>query len=129
MIHLKKILLLCLFSVILASCYNVERNCKDFKTGTFEYTYTIDGVEKTSTFFRNDTLEVDYYENKADSSSIRWINDCEFIVEKINPTSLNDAKAVHMKILTTEGNTYTYEYSLVGDSSNKQKGTITKLKE
>ncbi|WP_417359997.1 hypothetical protein [Galbibacter sp.] len=128
MIHLKKLLLLFLFSLILASCYNVQRNCTDFKTGTFEYTYTIDGVEQTSTFFRNDTLEVDYYENVPDSSSIRWINDCEFIVEKINPTSLNESKAVHMKILTTKDNSYTYEYSLVGDASNKQKGTVTKIK-
>lgn len=128
MILLKKLLLLVLFSVSLASCYNVERNCKDFKSGTFEYTYTINGEEKTSTFFRNDTLEVDYYENDVDSSRVRWINDCEFIVEKLNPTSLNDAKAVHMKILTTKGNTYTYEYSLVGDASNKQKGTVTKIK-
>jgi len=128
MILLKKLLLLVLFSVFLASCYNVERNCKDFKSGTFEYTYTINGEEKTSTFFRNDTLEVDYYENDVDSSRVRWINDCEFIVEKLNPTSLNDAKAVHMKILTTKGDTYTYEYSLVGDASNKQKGTVTKIK-
>src|SRR5690554_4355606 len=127
MIHLKKILLLFIFSLFMASCYDVQRNCKDFKTGTFEYTYTLDGEEKTSTFFRNDTLEVDYYENGVDSSSIRWINDCEFIVEKINPTSLNDAKAVHMKILYTEGDTYTYEFSLVGDSANKYKGTVTKI--
>lgn len=127
MIHLKNLLLLLGFSLILGSCYQVERNCADFKTGTFEYTYTIDGEEKTSTFFRNDTLEVDYYENEIDSNSVRWINDCEFIVEKINPESLNDSKAIHMKILTTKGNTYTFEYSLVGDSKNKQKGVVTKI--
>lgn len=128
MIHARNLLLLFFLSLILGSCYNVERNCSEFKTGTFEYTYTIDGVEKTSTFTRNDTLEVDYYENEIDSNSIRWINDCEFIVEKLNPTSLNDSKAIHMKILTTKGNTYTYEYSMVGDSKNKQKGTVTKIK-
>jgi len=127
MIHLKKLMLLLGFSLILGSCYQVERNCTDFKTGTFEYTYIIDGEEKTSTFFRNDTLEVDYYENEIDSNSVRWINDCEFIVEKISPDNLNDSKAIHMKILTTKGNTYTFEYSLVGDSKNKQKGVVTKI--
>lgn len=128
MTRLKNLLLLLCISLILASCYHVERKCSDFKTGTFEYTYTIDGEEKTSTFFRNDTLEVDYYENAIDSNSVRWINDCEFIVEKLNPESLNDAKAIHMKILTTKGDTYTFEYSLVGDSKNKQKGVVTKIK-
>lgn len=127
MIRLRNLLLLFFFSFAMGSCYNIERNCSDFKTGTFQYTYTIDGEEKTSKFTRNDTLEVDYYENAIDSNSIRWINDCEFIVEKINPTSLNDAKAIHMKILTTKGNTYTFEYSMVGDSKNKQKGTVTKI--
>jgi hypothetical protein len=127
MILLKNSALLLTFSLLLSSCYQVERNCSDFKTGTFEYTYTVDGEEKTSTFFRNDTLEVDYYENEVDSNSVRWINDCEFIVEKLNPKSLSESKAIHFKILTTKDNTYTYEYSLVGDSKNKQKGVVTKI--
>jgi hypothetical protein len=34
--------------LILASCYNVERNCKDFKTGKFRFDYEVDGVTKTT---------------------------------------------------------------------------------
>ena len=61
--------------LLLTSCYNIERNCSDFKTGTFEFNYTIDGTEKTGQFTRTDKLNIDYYEGKVDSSSVRWIND------------------------------------------------------
>ncbi|MEH6705957.1 MAG: hypothetical protein V7691_14260 [Galbibacter orientalis] len=118
-----------LFSLILlSSCYQQEKKCADFKTGEFEFTYTINGEEKTSRFIRNDTLEIDYFENEIDTNSVRWINDCEFIVKKINPTSRNDAKAIHMKILTTSKNSYTFEYAAVGDKKNKQKGIAKKVK-
>lgn len=121
----KYILLLTPF--ILASCYQQERNCKSFKTGTFSFTTTINNEEKTTTFTRNDTLEVDYFEGKVDSSAIQWINDCEYIVKKINPKSMAEKKAIHMKILTTNGNEYTFEYGVVG-SNNKQRGTAKKIK-
>ena len=55
------------FLMLLTSCYNKDRNCKDFKTGTFEFTYTTDGVEKTGRFVRTDDLNIDYYENKIDT--------------------------------------------------------------
>lgn len=38
-----------------------------------------------------------------------------------------ERKAIHMKILTTSTDSYTFEYSYVGDS-NKQKGIVTKIK-
>lgn len=121
-------ILACILLITLTSCYQRERNCKDFKTGEFEFTYTLDGVEKKSRFIRNDTLEIDYYENRIDTNSIRWINDCEFIVKKMNPTSMKDSKAIHMKILATENDSYIFEFSAVGDQKNKFKGTATKIK-
>ncbi|RXG30110.1 DNA topoisomerase IV [Leeuwenhoekiella palythoae] len=113
--------------LLLNSCYNPERNCTDFKTGSFEFETYLDGEVVKTTFTRNDTLEIDYYKGQADSSSIRWINDCEYIAKKINPQSMMDRKALHFKILTTQGNSYTFEYALVGDSK-KQKGTAVKVK-
>ncbi|MEE3226552.1 MAG: DNA topoisomerase IV [Bacteroidota bacterium] len=113
--------------LLLNSCYNPERNCTDFKTGSFEFETYLDGEVVKTTFTRNDTLEIDYYKGLADSSSIRWINDCEYIAKKINPQSMMDRKALHFKILTTQGNSYTFEYALVGDSK-KQKGTAVKVK-
>lgn len=108
-------------STLLTSCYTKERNCKDFKTGTFEFTYTIDGVEKTGKFVRTDSTNIDYYENKIDTASIRWINDCEFIMKHINPKNMSEEKAIHMKILTTSKDSYTFEYSLAIQHGSQQK--------
>jgi len=117
--------------LFLTSCYTSERNCKDFKTGTFEFVYTTDGVEKKGRFTRTDSLNIDYYENKIDTASIRWINDCEFIMKHINPKSMSKEKAIHMKILTTSKDSYTFEYSLaIQPGSQKkrvEKGTATKI--
>ena len=115
-----------LLSFLIFSCYDPERNCQDFKTGTFEYEALIGTEVLTTTFNRNDTLEIDFFKGKSDSSSIRWINDCEYIVKKINPKNMAEEKAIHMKILTTKGNEYNFEYNIVGDT-NKQKGTAKKI--
>ena len=115
-----------LLSFLIFSCYEPERNCQDFKTGTFEYEALIGKEVLSTTFTRNDTLEIDYFNGKSDSSSIRWINDCEYIVKKINPKNMAEEKAIHIKILTTKGNEYNFEYNIVGDT-NKQKGTANKI--
>lgn len=125
---MKKILPLALLTVgLLTSCYNVERNCKDFKTGEFQFEYEVNGVKKTSHFVRNDTLEIDTFEGKTDTSKVRWINDCEYILEKMNPKNMAEKQAIHMKILSTTENSYTFEFSKLGNT-NKQKGTVTKIK-
>ena len=115
-----------LLSFLIFSCYEPERNCQDFKTGTFEYEALIGTELLTTTFNRNDTLEIDFFKGKSDSSSIRWINDCEYIVKKINPKNMAEKKAIHIKILTTKGNEYNFEYNIVGDT-NKQRGTAKKI--
>jgi len=115
-----------LLSFLIFSCYNPERNCQNFKTGIFEYEALIGTELLTTTFNRNDTLEIDFFKGKSDSSSIRWINDCEYIVKKINPKNMAEEKAIHIKILTTKGNEYNFEYNIVGDT-NKQRGTAKKI--
>ncbi|CAM2891163.1 DNA topoisomerase IV [Flavobacterium frigoris] len=122
---MKKLLLLPLL-LLLISCYNVERNCKDFKTGKFSFEYEVNGVKKTTVFERNDSLEIETYNGKIDTASIRWINDCEYILKKLHPKNMAEEKSIDMKILTTSGNTYTFEFGMVG-VPGKQKGTVTKL--
>ncbi len=117
------ILLLTLFII---SCNNHERNCKDFRTGKFEFTQDIDGKKQTSTFIRTEKLQIETYNGKTDTATVRWINDCEFILQKLHPKSMKEEKAINMKILFTEKNTYTFEYAFVG-SNKKQRGTVTKL--
>lgn len=123
---MKKLIAIVILAATTASCYNVERNCADFKTGKFEFEYELDGVKKKSFFVRNDSLEMDTFEGKTDTSTVRWINDCEFVLEKLHPKNMAEKQAIHMKILTTTENSYTFEFSKLGDSQ-KQKGKVTKI--
>jgi hypothetical protein len=113
---MKKYLYLIFILILTASCYQPERNCKEFKTGEFSFTSIVGGKELTTTFIRNADEEVDYYSGKTDTSSVRWINDCEYIVKKLNPKNKAEEKSIHMKILSTTDNSYTFEYSIVGES-------------
>lgn len=108
-------------------CYNVERNCNDFHTGTFQFQQIIGDQLQTSTFLRTESLEVEYFNTKVDSASIRWINDCECVLTKLNPKSNQDKRPISIKIISTKENEYVFEYALVGNQKNKQRGTIVKL--
>ena len=110
------------------SCYNVERNCADFKTGKFKFEYIIDGVKKTTVFERNDSIEIETFEGKTDTATIRWVNDCEYVLQKKHPKNKAEEKAIDMKILTTSKNSYTFEFGMVGVDS-KQRGTVIKISE
>ncbi|OCB75474.1 DNA topoisomerase IV [Flavobacterium crassostreae] len=112
--------------LLMVSCYPVERNCKDFKTGKFKFEHEIDGIKKTTFLERNDSIQIETFEGKTDTASIRWVNDCEYILQKLHPKNMAEKKALNMKILTTTKNTYTFEFGMVG-VAQKQKGTVTKL--
>ena len=112
--------------LLLMSCYDAERNCKDFKTGKFKFEYEVDGIKKTTVFERNDSIEIETFEGKTDTASIRWVNDCEYVLLKLHPKNMAEEKAIGMKILTTSKNSYTFEFGMVG-TDVKQRGTVTKI--
>jgi hypothetical protein len=115
-----------LLPLTLISCYNQERNCTDFKTGKFEFTQEINGKKQTSTFVRTENLQIETFNGKTDTASVRWVNDCEFVLQKKRPKNLQEKKAISMKILATKDKSYIFEYSFVGDAK-KQIGTVTKI--
>jgi hypothetical protein len=90
---MRRIFTICLLGLCLQSCFQRARNCEAFKTGKFSFTYTLNGKKYTDTFTRNDSLEITYSNSVKDTSSIRWINDCEFIVKKLNPVSVAEKKS------------------------------------
>ena len=102
---------------LLLSCYEVERNCGDFRTGTFQF----EAVSGTEVF----TTRIERKES-IDTAEIRWINDCEYVLRKLNPKSMAEEKAIHIKILTTKDNSYTFEFNEVG-KSGRSKATATKI--
>ena len=109
------------------SCYETTRNCNHYKTGDFYSEVSIDGTLFKTEFKRTETLQIEVYNNKTDSSQIRWINDCEVIFKTINPKNMAEQKDIHLKILTTTDSSYTFEYSYVGETK-KQKGVAYKIK-
>lgn len=123
-LHLIVFAFLLMFPMI--SCFDSRRDCQSFKNGTFQFEAVIGTTVETTTFIRNDSLEIDLFRGKTDTSSIRWINDCEYILEKLRPKNQAEKRAVHVKILSTAANEYTFEYNLVG-SKKKQKGKAIKI--
>ena len=118
--------LIILSALVFSSCYEVERNCNDFKTGSFESTITIDGVDYTSTFSRTSELQVEAFNGSIDSTNVRWINDCEMVFKTIHPKNRAEKKDIHLKILTTTSKGYKFEYGYVGDT-NKQIGDAKRI--
>jgi hypothetical protein len=105
----------------------LECNPKGFKTGKFEFIQEVNGAKETTIFERTDKLQIETYKGRTDTASVRWVNDYEFILQKLHPRNMAEKKAISMRILSTKGKTYTFEFSFVGESK-KQIGTVTKIK-
>tara|TARA_B110000902_G_scaffold251917_1_gene312741 strand:+ start:778 stop:1149 length:372 start_codon:yes stop_codon:yes gene_type:complete len=120
--YIASLLVLSLF----VSCYTIERNCTDFKTGTYKSEITIDGVLYTSKFSRDSEIQIETFKGAIDSSSVRWINDCEMVFKTINPKNRAEKKDIHLKILTTSKDSYSFEYGYIGDT-NKRQGEATRI--
>lgn len=123
---MKKILFL-LITVTLLGCFEQQRNCISYKTGKFKFEQVIDSITEVSIFERTEKFQIETFRGKTDTSSVRWINDCEFILQKINPKNMAEQKSIHMKILNTSAEGYEFEYSFVNDA-NKMRGFVTENK-
>ncbi|MGM5471227.1 DNA topoisomerase IV [Flavobacteriaceae bacterium LMO-SS05] len=120
-----RLFILCVLFLSVTACYQNTRNCENFKTGNFKSEIVINGETFTSTFSRSETLQIETYKGVKDSSTVRWVNDCEVIFKTINPKNRTERKDIHLKILTTTDSSYTFEYSYVGETK-KQKGIAIK---
>lgn len=109
-----------LLAFLLTSCYEKARDCSNYKTGDFYSEVTISGKLYTSTFTRQNDLQIETYDKHTDSTNVRWINDCEMIFRTINPKNRAERKDIHLKILTTTDSSYTFEYSYIGETIKQQ---------
>ena len=121
-----KKLLLFAFLLSLLSCYDADRNCRDFKTGKFRSEITINGVKHETVSERSESIVIETYKGKTDTASIRWVNDCEYILQQLHPKSIEEKKAIAIKILTTSKNSYTFEFGVVGNDQ-KQRGKAERI--
>jgi len=121
---MRKILIL---AFLFSSCYNVERNCIDFKTGVFEFTTEVNDSLVTSTFTRTNEFEIELFNGIKDSSTIKWVNNCEFLLTKLNPRTNQERRPVRIKILRTYGDKYDFEFSQVNDPQKISRGTVRRI--
>mgnify|MGYP000098584933 FL=1 len=121
---MKKILI---FVFLFMSCYNVERNCVDFKTGVFQFSTEVNDSLITSTFTRTNEFEIELYNGIKDSSSIKWVNNCEFLLTKLKPRTNQEKRPVRIKILRTYGDKYDFEFSQVNDPQKISRGTVKRI--
>ncbi len=112
---IKNIIFIFLLVVGLSSCYQPQRDCKAFETGSFLFNYEIGDSVKTGKFVRGAEYSVDYYEGKIDSATIRWFNDCEFVLQDIHSKT-----AIHYKIISTTDSSYTFQYNKAVKDLNKE---------
>lgn len=124
---MKQIFTLLLCAAISTSCFKrQEKNCTDFKTGKFKVEFDVKGQIHTTMLERNDSIQMETYQGKTDTASVRWVSDCEYVVKNLNPKTMAEQKAYAIRILSTSKNSYTFEFGEV-DSDAKQIGTVTKL--
>jgi len=121
---MRKILIL---AFLFISCYNVERNCIDFKTGVFEFSTEVNDSLFTSTFSRTNEFEIELFNGIKDSSSIKWVNNCEFLLTKLNPRTNQEKRPVRIKILRTYGDKYDFEFSQVNNPQKISRGTVKRI--
>ena len=124
--HLKLPLAIIGLSAILTGCFNTSRNCEQCKTGKFSFSTEVGGRIETSTFVRFNDYEVEYFQGKSDTSNIRWINDCEYILQKRNPKNRAEQQAIHIKITKTDEMGYEFDYKAVGDEKTL-KGRVNRV--
>lgn len=116
------IFLLCF---LLFSCQN-QNNAKPnyFKTGKFKT--VLEDAKSTSFAERNDSIQIETYNQKKDTFTIEWINSFEYILLKKYPKTLLDSTPFHVKITAVKKESYDFNAYYKG-SNFKQKGTAFKL--
>lgn len=114
-----------IFLFTLFSCQkNPQTNIKSFRIGEFK---TVLEDDKTTSFAsRNDSLQIETFNNEKDTFKIEWINDFEYILLKKNPKTMLDSTPFHVKITAIKNNSYDFKAYYKG-SKFKQKGTAFKL--
>ena len=115
--------------ILFTSCYSVNRDCNDFKTGKFNFTYELNDTIQESTFTRTLNYEIEEYNGVIDSSKISWVNNCEFILTKLNPRTNQEKRPVRVKILRTYDDSYDFEYSNINEPILIRRGKVKRIKD
>jgi len=117
-------ILLSLF--FLFSCKNEKTlTPNEIKTGTFKT--VLDKTDTSSIAVRNDSIQVETYNNKKDTFYINWKSDFEYILKQKHPKNSLDSIEFVVKITGIHGQSYSFKAHYKGNKYT-QKGTATKIK-
>ncbi|AOW20001.1 hypothetical protein [Urechidicola croceus] len=122
---MKNIIILVIGVALLVSCKRDSKvNIENFRTGKFEIPAG-DKFEKTI-FTRNDSLQIEIYEDRIDSLSIKWKNNFNYTLRMLNPITELDKEPINVKITGITSTSYDFE-AIIGHSNYKQEGTVYKI--
>jgi len=114
-----------LIGIFLISCQEQSKtNPNKFKSGKFKT--ILDDTNFTSFAIRNDSVQIETYNQQKDTFTIEWTNNFEYILYKKNPKSLLDSTPFYVKITALKKDSYSFSAYYKG-SNFKQKGTAFKL--
>ena len=114
-----------IFVLTLFSCLkNSSGSVEDFRTGTFKT--VLEDNESVSMAVRNDSLQIETYEQVKDTFVITWLDPFEYVLRKKNPKTLLDSTDFHVKIIGISGDSYDFKAYYSG-SNFQQKGTAYKI--
>ena len=97
-----------------------------FKTGTFKT--QLDDSDINSVAFRNDSIQIETYNNAKDTFAIKWTSNFEYELLKLNPKTQLDSTPFIVKITGIKENSYSFSAHFKG-SNFKQKGKAIKLED
>ena len=103
-----------------------QRDCREHHTGEYWVIIEQNGQADSTLIQRSAETQIEVYKQKRDTSYVRWLNDCEFVLQMANPKNKQEEKALRFKILTTTDTTYTFEYSLVNSKNQALQGMAIK---
>lgn len=115
---------LSVLSLLIWSCEEQRMKINSLKNGTFKT--VLDDSDLSSTAYRNDSLQIEFYNDKLDTFKIYWKNDFEYVLTKTHPKTILDSTPFHVKIIEVKRNSYSFIASYKG-SNFKQKGKAFKL--
>jgi hypothetical protein len=113
-----------LLILVLISCKGTTSDVSQFRTGTF--ITSLDESDEVSKAIRNDSLQIEVYNNVRDTFAIKWLSNFEYELMKMNPKKGLDSVPFYVKITGVKGKTYTFKANYKG-SNFKQEGKATKV--
>ena len=103
--------------VFLISCQDNNTDVNKFKTGTFN-TF-LEDTDATSVAIRNDSIQIEIYNNVRDTFDIKWESNFEYILTKTRPKNELDSTPFHVKITGFENDSYSW-----GDAGDFESGSL-----